>query len=757
MITKINKLKNFGIFQNFSWNGLDNFKKKNLIYGWNYSGKTTLSKLFQGLEYRDKYKLFPGSEFDITTEKDGTSTNHTLNEIESFPYYVKVFNTQYIKDVFISEDMDLDIEPISFYLGDPSGELVKKIKNLDKRKDQLENIRDNRYQKIIDEFGKYDKKTGSKFTDKAKDIRKNYLDGKLSRDDFNISHFRVIASNVKNDLQKNILSDTDRDKTKTGATAENIFDSQKEDFSFSENLVTLAEEVKNILEDIAPKSIPFPELDDDEALFDWVQTGIKLHEDETECKFCTKTLPENRIGELNSYYSKKLQEIQNAIASTQEKIKTEREKLKITFPDKKNLGNSFQTDYQKAIENYNETVKKYKAQLTVLENDLKRKPSDYFNNIPVTEIEIITFKDEFVEIKKSMKTHNDWLGEFDENKKKALDKILNHYVAEYLQTKGYNKKETEKDKATGIISNINSKISTNKVDKLDLETQLKSIVQGQKELNDILEILLHRKDIRIEIINDKFTLERSGHPASNLSEGEKSAIAFAYFLTELKEMRNSDPPKLPNTIVFIDDPVSSLDSNHIFQVRVLLYRFFQENDFAQLFISTHNFEFFSLMLDTKLLGRIDKFTNEDKRPLYFIKRNDDNNAIIKKLPKAFSSYKSEYVGLFHTIKEFNELENKEDFPNLIILPNAVRRFLELYTLMKYPSDTEVDNRVKTVFNPDDKPLYNTKLLHWFSHQNQFEKVQQHDDKILQIDDAIKELMEHIEKKDELHWKGLIGE
>ncbi|MBT4333678.1 MAG: AAA family ATPase, partial [Candidatus Cloacimonetes bacterium] len=56
MITKINKLKNFGIFQNFSWSDLDNFKKINLIYGWNYSGKTTLSKLFQILEFKDSDK-----------------------------------------------------------------------------------------------------------------------------------------------------------------------------------------------------------------------------------------------------------------------------------------------------------------------------------------------------------------------------------------------------------------------------------------------------------------------------------------------------------------------------------------------------------------------------------------------------------------------------------------------------------------------------------------------------------------------------
>ena len=755
MITKINKLKDFGIFQNLSWNGLDNFKKKNLIYGWNYSGKTTLSKLFQNLEFKDKDKYFPGSEFDITTEKEEASTNHSQEDLENFPYDVKVFNTNYIKRIFTWDNPHSDIQPISFYLGDPSGNLDKQIKVLDKKKDQLENIRDNRYQKVIDEFNNYNKANG-KFSAKAKEIRENYLDNKLDQNKLNKGIIQQITDIIKSDLQKHILSDTARDKTKSEAISENTFDSRKEDFSLSENLETLAEEVKTILEDTAPKSISIPELDDDKALFNWVQTGIKLHEDETECKFCTKTLPENRISDLNSYYSKKLQEIQDAISSTQEKIKTEKEKLKIAFFDKNNLGNNFQQDYQKAVDNFNETVKKYKAQLNVLEKDLKRKTSDYFTNIPVTEFENITLKNELAEINKSVKAHNDWLGEFDKNKKKALKKILNHYVAEYLQAEHYNDKETNKDKSETIIENINSKITTNKVDKLALEAQLKSSVKGQKELNDILKILLHRNDIKIEIQNDKFTLERSGHPASNLSEGEKSAIAFAYFLTELKALRNDEPPKLPNTIVFLDDPISSLDSNHIFQVRSLLQNFFKkkDEDFLQLFISTHNFEFFSMMMDSEELFKGQKKTQAD---FYMVKRLDNNTSKITGLPVSFKKYNSEYVSLFNVLKEYHELANKEDFEYTVLLPNTMRRFLELYTAMKFPSSRALDTRVKEVFSSKDGTYHNTKLLHWFSHQNQFEKVQQHDDKLLQIEDAIKELMEHIKEKDELHWKGLNGE
>lgn len=756
MITKINQLKNFGIFQNFFWGDLDTFKKKNLIYGWNYSGKTTLSKLFENLEFKNKDKYFSDSKFDITSEKDNTSTNYSQNDIENFPYDVKVFNTNYIKRIFTWDIPNSDIQPISFYLGDPSGELDKKIKKLADYNQILEERVECLKTKYITEFEKYNKANG-KFSVKAKEIRDNYLNNKLDQNKLNKGVIQQITYRIKNNLEKYILSDKERDEIKSEAIAENTFEPQQEDFRFSENLETLVEEVKIILEDTAPKSISIPELDNDRELFNWVQTGLRLHKNATECKFCTNTLPENRIDDLNSYYSKKLQEIQNTITRTQENIKAEREKLKISFFDKKNLAKNFQEDYQKAIDNYNETANKYKVQLTVLEKDLKRKTSDYFNNILATEIEIISFNKDFEAIKKSIKAHNDWISKFDENKKKALEKILNHYVAEYLKEEDYNKKEMNKESATRIISNINSKIFTNNTAKLDLEAQLKSSVKGQEELNDTLEILLHRDDIKIEIKNDKFTLKRSGHTANNLSEGEKSAIAFAYFLTELKALRNDKPTKLPNTIVFIDDPISSLDSNHIFQVRLLLHHFFKENDYAQLFISTHNFEFFSVMLDTKLFGRITRDTKEPNRPLYFIKRSDDNAALIKKLPKSFSSYKSEYVGLFHIIKEFNDSENKEDFPYLLILPNTVRRFLELYTLMKYPSDEEVDLRAKSVFNPEDKPLYNTKLLHWFSHQNQFEKIQQHDDKLPQIEDAIKELMEYIEKNDKLHWAGLNGE
>ncbi len=47
MFKSIQKIKGLGVFENYTQPPSTNeFGIKNLIYGWNYSGKTTLSRLF---------------------------------------------------------------------------------------------------------------------------------------------------------------------------------------------------------------------------------------------------------------------------------------------------------------------------------------------------------------------------------------------------------------------------------------------------------------------------------------------------------------------------------------------------------------------------------------------------------------------------------------------------------------------------------------------------------------------------------------
>ena len=48
MFTKID-IKKFGLYKDFKWAGLPELSRVNIIYGRNYSGKTTLSRIFDGV------------------------------------------------------------------------------------------------------------------------------------------------------------------------------------------------------------------------------------------------------------------------------------------------------------------------------------------------------------------------------------------------------------------------------------------------------------------------------------------------------------------------------------------------------------------------------------------------------------------------------------------------------------------------------------------------------------------------------------
>ena len=73
MITKID-IERFGLFSNYCWKqhiGTENnhiFSKMNIIYGRNYSGKTTLSRIFRCIEMKQLHNNYHNGIFAITTD-----------------------------------------------------------------------------------------------------------------------------------------------------------------------------------------------------------------------------------------------------------------------------------------------------------------------------------------------------------------------------------------------------------------------------------------------------------------------------------------------------------------------------------------------------------------------------------------------------------------------------------------------------------------------------------------------------------------
>lgn len=125
------------------------------------------------------------------------------------------------------------------------------------------------------------------------------------------------------------------------------------------------------------------------------------------------------------------------------------------------------------------------------------------------------------------------------------------------------------------------------------------------------------------------------------------------------------------------------------------------------------------------------------------------------MPDSMAKYSSEYHFLFSVLDEFQKAPDKTDFQVLMQLPNAVRRFVELYTYSKYPDGIKgsVDARADRLFGPE-KSKRILKVLHHFSHGNNIERIATNTDLMCDIEAAVREVVEWIEEKDPVHLEAL---
>ena len=103
----------------------------------------------------------------------------------------------------------------------------------------------------------------------------------------------------------------------------------------------------------------------------------------------------------------------------------------------------------------------------------------------------------------------------------------------------------------------------------------------------------------------------------------------------------------------------------------------------------------------------------------------------------------------HGGEEIEKLEAKLEELNYI-MPNIVRRFLEIYTLIKLPGNhNEIDNRVKILINDVNE----LKILHNFSHFTSLDRVVRHSEIIMRMPDIIDDIYTLVQK-DEMHFNSL---
>ena len=165
------------------------------------------------------------------------------------------------------------------------------------------------------------------------------------------------------------------------------------------------------------------------------------------------------------------------------------------------------------------------------------------------------------------------------------------------------------EKAEEAKNSVKEKLDTKRAKISELKAQLKDESKGADRVNDYLNNFFGHQSLSLRAIEEnpgdtssgyRFEVTRNGKQAFHLSEGECSLIAFCYFMAKLDDIET----KGNQPIIWIDDPISSLDANHIFFVYSLINAEIvtpekyedggeeKERDrFKQLFISTHNLDF----------------------------------------------------------------------------------------------------------------------------------------------------------------------
>lgn len=757
MIKRIQNISGLGIFQNYRRdNNLQEFAEKNLIYGWNYSGKTTLSRLFSFLEKKEIPDEFAETQFEIKLYGNNNPEPITHDNIDSCPLKVKVFNSDYIANNLRYNTSDKKIQGIKFDVGENASlreTIEENLTFIASKTTFIENHKAN-----INKFREFE---NSKFTKVAGHIKNNCFKSVI---EFNKSHLKKIIPQLEKDkLDSYIISDEALLKSTQNIS---IAQTNKEpiEVQIPESCFdTIFEEFKRILSFAPNKSVEDALLSNNNSVYSWVKDGLSIHAENElkQCAFCGNPLHDSRMAFLNEFFTNQAAILKSDIENLLTKIEIEKGTIlngswmRISPNDfsegLKDKWIETLSNYTRISDNYIGLLEKFKVHLN------EKSSSKLFISIKTDDIDVSANleKETWLQsIGDLIKSHNEAVEKFTTIREENRTKYKNHLVASFLKEERYYEIERRSQKEEIENNEIQELIKEKELENTSLLSQLKSITAGKTRLNAFIKLFLNRDDIQIETSEDEyFILKRGEKIARNLSEGEKTAIAFAYFIVSLESIEKDGD--LNEYIIFIDDPISSLDANHIAQVSALINSFFFRKPSSstssdktickvrQLFISTHNFEFLSFLRDASNLRKkrnVMEYINGENTSGYgclrffMIKRIDDCSSAIIGMPKYLTMYKSEYVYLFFEIYSFYEDGCPEERNHL--MPNAIRRFLEMYTLTRLPGNSgEVDSRIKEIVGD----ITELKILHQFSHFTSFERVTKHNELLLRLPEIMEDI------------------
>jgi len=736
-------IPSFGSFTGLEWKrtvrdsgkNVKHFRRLNILYGRNYSGKTTLSRIFRALEIRKLPLNYLGSSFSIAGDK-GTVTPADLL---THNYDVRVYNRDFVSD------------NLSFLISQDVGGAIKSFAIVGEQNKEI----DDSIAAIEAKLGSIEAKTGLRFTLEAK---------RKERDRTKTNHSAV--SNALEDKLRSHAAEKIKKNRQYGTPVYNI-DHIKRDIAITkkpgfvaltgeEQVTKLALVNQQALPDIAgkltvslvldaliskasplvSKSIAptkaIQELLNDSVLQLWVKQGIAHHRGKRQtCAFCRQSLPDNIWQTLDEHFSKESGELEAALGVAIASVKQAVAEVSDHVPFRRDQFYPEEREtFDTAAKALAEALAVYRTDLESLTKLLETRKGDLFRPVALRPLlhdpkEIQKHVDA---INALIASNNGKTKTLERDKTDAREALRLTDVSTFAATIAYDKElarvanlKTEADTAATAFTDSEKEIRDAEAEVQALRARQKDERKGADRVNSLLSNFFGHSGIKLEARDSadkatvKFEITRDGKAAYNLSEGECSLIAFSYFIARLEDPDS----KGKDLIIYIDDPISSLDSNHIFfmfsLIESLIAKPIKNADgsnsyrYKQLFVSTHNLDFLKYLKRLSVpkkkipLGE-GKTKSVDDQEHFMLERNGAASQILP-MPSYLKDYVTEFHYLFHQIYKCRDQAaahlNHEPFFGF---GNNLRKFLEAFLFFKYPyhdDKNDVFERMKKFFGDEE--------------------------------------------------------
>ena len=686
---------------------------------------------------------------------------------------IRVYNTDFVKDnlSWLHND-DGSIKPFTL-LGSINVELDKQIKDIEEKLGK-EDDKKGLFFELSEKTAKH-KQQKNLFDAKTKALddllRKEAGDIKNNAKLYNEPNYTI--ANIKKDIpnltEASILSDDSVEEKKNQLKEEPKADISKLHESkpkFSDNY----DKTKALLiKEIKPTQ-PIIDLINDKLLQEWVRQGIEKHKDKRDtCGFCGNPIPEDLWSKLDAHFSKESEALREEINIQITSLKTAQQGINNYLKlDKDSLYASLHIRCENLLKSWQTLRTGYSNNLEYLISELQAREKDIFTVRTAIEVDdisedIVTLFKQFNQL---IEEHNKKTTTLNTDQKNARSDLRLSKVAVFLQAIEYQNKLVEIE-ALKNESYALEKEKTNKElevkelikNKRVLEAQAKDESKGAQLVNQHLTRFFGHDGLTLVAEGEspamKFKIMREGAEANNLSEGECSLIAFCYFIAKMEDELNNH-----KLIIYIDDPISSLDSNHVFFMFSLIDSVIaQPKKYNQLFISTHNLDFL------KYLKRITSPLGGKENIAHFLIRREqkqsNKRSLLIPMPDHIKRYSTEFNYLFEQIysvckevKGDRKMMLENTYNQSYNLPNNLRKFLECYLFFKYPNNDDPLKNLDKLFDGHVPSLIN-RIVNENSHLTHIDRAWKPMD-IDEVEDCARLVIEKIKEIDSDQFEALVA-